>query len=413
MNSLSRRKACNSCIKGKRRCDLQHPACGRCVTKGVHCEYRSTRLHDPPPTSSPACQDQDYSLTDIVGPVHTDTSSSGLLYPFALTGYPLLPLGHLSEIFLSPDSWSLVRRISTTDQAFDASSLIKIVRTIQQWLKQWVLEGSTLFIHPHLYPGRLPSCLQDAYTSAAAYFLQNPSNKDITNPIIEERVSELLAEPTPSSLTDHLARVQALLVYQIICLFDGDDHQRSIAERRIPTLISWSSQMLECARISSEYIQLAQSGHGPQEPRQEALWKAWILGESVRRTWMIRTTIVAVYELLKWGRTSCAGGVKFTARAGLWEAPTAQRWVAACQQQDVLFLSGADANRLFVQTRPNEVDVFVHFILTVIFGLEAVVTWVRNTGYSQTGTTEDGLYTSLAFEEPRYRLCDDDSEAAA
>ncbi|KAB8070401.1 hypothetical protein BDV29DRAFT_180928 [Aspergillus leporis] len=213
------------------------------------------------------------------------------------------------------------------------------------------------------------------------------ANEDLINPIIEERVCKLLDEPTPTNLSGHLVRVQSLLVYQIICLFDGDIHQRSIGEKCIPTLALWSSQMLECARISSEYIQLAQGGYRPPEPREETVWKAWILAESVRRTWMMRATIVSVYELLKDGQSSCPGGVKFTARAGLWEASSAQSWVAACQQQDVLFLSGVDANRLFLQARPNEVDGFMHYILTVIFGSDAVMTWASSTGFTQAGTT--------------------------
>ncbi|KAF7589354.1 hypothetical protein BBP40_004434 [Aspergillus hancockii] len=394
MNSLTRRKACNSCIKAKRRCDLQHPACGRCAAKGVHCQYRSTRLHasengiNPSLDGVPAFQDAGVSLTGRIGPDTSRPENSVLWWSlFVVTGSSVFPLGPLNNIFLSPESWNIVRRVSNADQIFDASSLIKGIWTIRQWLRQWVLEGSTVFIHPRLYQGPLPHCLQDAFTSAATYFFKGLANEDVINSIIEERVCKLLDVPTPSNLSGHLVRVQALLVYQIICLFDGDVHQRSLGEKRIPTLALWSSQMLECARISSEYIQLAQGAFCPPEPREETIWKAWVLAESVRRTWMMRAIVVSVYELLKCGRTSCPGGVKFTARAGLWEASSAQSWVAACQQQDVLFLSVVDANRLFLQVRPNEVDGFMHFILTVICGLDAVVTWVSSTGFAQAGTT--------------------------
>lgn len=39
--SQTRRKACKDCVKGKRRCDLILPRCGRCVKRDVECVYVS------------------------------------------------------------------------------------------------------------------------------------------------------------------------------------------------------------------------------------------------------------------------------------------------------------------------------------------------------------------------------------
>src|SRR5438045_4050363 len=45
MLSASRQKACSACIKAKRKCDRQHPACKRCTSKQLDWQYESTRLH--------------------------------------------------------------------------------------------------------------------------------------------------------------------------------------------------------------------------------------------------------------------------------------------------------------------------------------------------------------------------------
>ncbi|KAK9321361.1 hypothetical protein V1517DRAFT_262527, partial [Lipomyces orientalis] len=99
-------------------------------------------------------------------------------------------------------------------------------------------KGSNPFIHSRLYRTRFPRCVQDAYTALSCYLHKTASNEDTIFQIIEDRAKHLLVEhgiPSADSLPEkvssnsftldsleHIARVQALLVYQILDLYDGD-----------------------------------------------------------------------------------------------------------------------------------------------------------------------------------------------
>jgi hypothetical protein len=203
--------------------------------------------------------------------------------------------------------------------------------------------------------------------------------------IIEERTSQLVTEhsslfhskPCGPNVVDYLAHVQALLVYQIIRLFDGDIRQRYAAESLIPVLSDWGLQMLNNARLSSEYISIAHTGTNyiATECFGEPVWSAWILAESIRRTWMMVVLTQCVYRFLQQGLTACPGVVMFTARAGLWDAPSALLWSEACRGRDMLFMSGTDVDRLLSDTCPDEVDGFVHFALPAMCRPEKIARW--------------------------------------
>lgn len=90
-----------------------------------------------------------------------------------------------------------------------------------------------------------------------------PSNQQTILQIVEERATKLVAEhsvpfahycsenlnSTAGSLDsfEHIARVQALLIYQVLCLYDGDIRLRHIAETHISVLYGWMEQMVEQA----------------------------------------------------------------------------------------------------------------------------------------------------------------------
>lgn len=182
-------------------------------------------------------------------------------------------------------------------------------------------------------------------------------------------------------MAEHLARVQALLVYQVIRLLSGDARQRSMAEELFPTLRGWSMQMLECALLSSQYVQQQQlsSNNGevinnaPAAQKRESEWQAWILAESVRRTWLVAGHTQCIYGLLRNGISACPGGLMFTTRAGLWQADSADEWWETCWQKDVLFCQSLETQtQLVKKARPDEVDDFGMFVLRIISEKEEV-----------------------------------------
>lgn len=199
-------------------------------------------------------------------------------------------------------------------------------------------------------------------------------------------MSKLLAEnnvPPADSLKD-LVHVQALLIYQVLYLYNGDICLRRVAESNIPVLYSWMEQMIEYARhevslgvslISSyhewEAADLRTSGH-----HGNLFWYSWILVECIRRTWLVASGIQGAYLVIKHRRAiPCQGGVMFTTRQEVWEAQLARSWETICSEVKVGLMQVADTARLFVEVSPANVDDFAMLILQATFGEERVEIW--------------------------------------
>jgi hypothetical protein len=255
------------------------------------------------------------------------------------------------------------------------------VGEIKRWLQLWIFENKTAFIHQRLYHGQLPRCIQDAYSACAVYFAKNAANEGMTFRIIEDKVGQLLqnqrAEPSMSMLGvfEHLTHVQALLVYQIIRLFDGDIRQRALAEQQIPTLHRWTKDMWDCGLVSGSKIALNSGAMVETHEDVDSTWREWILAESVRRTWLAANITQSVYLTLKQGWANCPGGVMFTAQTELWDAPSACRWAKACREYNHFFLHSLQADKLFTEARANEIGDFGRLILVVTYGLGRVENW--------------------------------------
>ena len=273
---------------------------------------------------------------------------------------------------------------------------------MDRWLTEWVEKGSNPFIHSRLYRTRFPRCIQDAYTVLSCYLHKTASNEQTILQIIEDRAKQLLAEhssPLADSLLEninsssvtldsleHIARVQALLVYQVLCLYDGDIRLRHIAESHIPVLNSWMQQMVEHAShavclggsvISSAHEQtvvgfsLTDIAHC-----ENLLWYSWIIAESIRRTWLVASGIQGAYLVMQQRRAiPCQGGMMFTTRQGVWEAQSARAWEKLCSEVNVGLMQVAETDKLFTEVAPEDVDDFTILILQATFGEERMERW--------------------------------------
>jgi hypothetical protein len=177
-----------------------------------------------------------------------------------------------------------------------------------------------------------------------------------------------------------------LLVYQILCLYDGDIRLRHVAESHIPVLNTWKQQMVENAShtaclgtfiTSSAHGQTAIGFSSPDSACSEnLLWHSWILAESIRRTWLVACGIQGTYLMIQKGQvTPCQGGMMFTTRQGVWEAQSALAWEKLCSEVNVGLMQVAMAEKLFAEVAPDDVDEFTNLILQAIFGEERTQRW--------------------------------------
>ncbi|KAK1241170.1 hypothetical protein MKX08_001144 [Trichoderma sp. CBMAI-0020] len=306
--------------------------------------------------------------------------------------------------FLLPESWVIVHQPASYQQSESLNgSLLDSTESILSWLQQWVNDCSCPFIHAHLYKDDLPSCIQNAFTATAAYFAKTAANKGLILRIIEGHCNALLdqleasldvGEDTIASSTfHHLARTQTLLIYQIIRLFDGDIRSRAQAENSMEFLLSWASQLWESASkdaalaiyekvsmttsvTTGRCSNVSDSNAFRVDGSVPALWRAWYVAESIRRTYVAIIFVQGMYQTLKQGWAFCPGGVSFTVKDGLWDSPSAHTWWELFLKDESPPAQSLQLERLLFENQPADVDTFVQPLLVASYGHERVDQWI-------------------------------------
>ncbi|CAK7234823.1 hypothetical protein SCUCBS95973_009064 [Sporothrix curviconia] len=219
--------------------------------------------------------------------------------------------------------------------------------------------GSCPFIHPFLYGDvngntpavrKMPSSVQVAFLALSSYVGRTTATAELVLDAVDAQAQQLLLQEAATALTyapsllEQLARVQALVVYQVIGLFDGNAHTRHLAEERRSTLCNWARQLYDSARQglaggSSTALPSAGSSDssdildGSMAAMQvlpgsdpARTWHFWILAESIRRIWIVADAVDTIYQAMQYGWRTPASSIACTARHGLWQARSAAEW---------------------------------------------------------------------------------------
>lgn len=298
--------------------------------------------------------------------------------------------------FLAPETWAIVHDgDASASEAVTRAQMKEYIGLAQSWMERWCSTGSNPFIHHRLYSSTFPTCVQVAYATLASYVHRTSANADIVLRIVEDRAAHLLHDngavldkfitnewacrddEQEIDLIHQLARVHALIVYQVIGLFDGDTRSRYLAEGRLGVQVNWASKLFRSAgsRLSTgQSIAPHFLGPKPMNAAQNR-WYLWIFSESIRRTWLVTLSMSCVFSALQQRWSACPGGIMFTTRSGLWGATTAAAWQKQCVDKDPAFLQRFDCATLFSTAKPEDVDEFGIAMLDMTFGREAVEQW--------------------------------------
>ncbi|KAH7139785.1 hypothetical protein B0J13DRAFT_448072 [Dactylonectria estremocensis] len=399
MRSTKQPKACGACTGGKRRCDRAQPVCGRCDEKDIECRYpptkrRRNQLH--------LIRGHGLNGSPVDGTPHVE----GLANPEGQTPDNLMfdldhwidPVINWNDFswFRHPGSWT-ISHVPSTIPCFSSAIFRDYSQNLVTWLSQWVATGHNPFIHRQLYADSgLPQSMRDAYASITVHSSKTHHNEAMVYQIMEANAATLLDSHCGVVMfldtRQHLARTQALLIHLALSLFSPSIGARAQAERNISTFLTWARQLWEAAsedpdlsdnprvRISDSKLQADAVADaifdGDPAPR---LWRAWVLAESIRRTWVLGTMTMGVYLTQKQGWCECSGGAKFTMRSDIWAAESALRWSQAVRKQDPLFSMSLECGDLVASTRAAAVDEFARHLLTVMYGLERVESWAART----------------------------------
>lgn len=418
--------ACSVCARSKRKCGRQMPSCARCADKGRSCVYPPSRRRaasSPRPLLSDALRGsvpgvEDGLFAEVAGNTSSRTANLILADDFMLDlAFPLLdsdfaapssPIQMPSapatraDWFLAPETWRISHRVDTSAaMPVGKAAMKKYVAVLQSWFERWVTTGSNPFIHSCLYRADSPACVQVAYATLASYIHRTPANTDTVLQIVEDRSNDLLREngailgsfgaekwadggEQDVDLSAQLTRLHALMVYQIIGLFDGDIRSRHVAEGHMAVQDSWASRLFHSAAKALSNTHAAAThlvGCLPTPSTySQQQWYLWILSESIRRAWLVAVSLSPVYSALQQRWAACPGSVMYSNRSGLWDAASATEWEKQCLESNLAFLQRFDCATLFDDAEVADIDEFGMAILDMTFNGELLEKWRDRSG---------------------------------
>jgi hypothetical protein len=305
-----RRKSCDACFQGRRKCDLNFPVCTRCQKNQKICHYiRSPPVpkeRDALDVSASALnwaldgtsrnpeqlrQDEDDTWDPAFNFDLQQSDLIGGFLPFSLPSF-LGNLGELQPVSGSTRSWEwVIEQLKSYPQSFAQCS-------------------ETTFIHKELYRNQLPPSIRTAFGVCSAHTCTNNGIGSMMFQILNAEAGELLMPPANVTLLEALSRMQAMVLYQIIRIYHGDLKQRILAERQESSVVALGLQLLHRADIELR--------------EEQATWENWILAESIRRTVMVTFMLYAIYSIFKHG--ICAAYptlsvLPVSTTQGIWNSP--------------------------------------------------------------------------------------------
>ncbi|KAK6612825.1 transcription factor cys6 protein [Botrytis cinerea] len=201
---------------------------------------------------------------------------------------------------------------------FMAKRLAMIPRAFAQ-------HGHTIFIHRMQFQQNPSVALYDAMSACALYHMRGAMNEAFVFGNLELKCQQLISSINANisfvTKTELLAAVQALLLYQMIRLFDGDIRLRAHAEFDEPNATSWAAQLnnMICHDHQNMVFDPNSTEMSIVTTGIDSNWNSWLVNESIRRTVLVTFMLNGVYNFLKLGYyTPTKSPQCFTAQAALW-----------------------------------------------------------------------------------------------
>lgn len=281
-NAVSLRRSCESCARGKRRCDQRWPRCTRCLDKGVDCQYLNIPLTA---TDVPR-----QSLKKEISPSHHITRSS-------------------------PPRIHLPLRIEIA-KVYDQSAIRFLVNGMRALPTTFAQSCKTSFVHPALYISGLPASIRDTHALCILNLkAESEDRKNIVIPLLRQKFAELYRRYSCTlSFEELLGYSQALLLIQCILALNEDD-QIQYSESVGTMLEGIGTRLWEQAPV--------------QLPPTLSRRHAWLLAESARRTIIVSLMLRSTYSLKTKNysaRTPFVDALSFDVRTELWDEDSEHTW---------------------------------------------------------------------------------------
>jgi hypothetical protein len=246
------------------------------------------------------------------------------------------------------------------------------VRQLKSYPEKLFREGKTPFIHPRAYDPLMPQPLQEAFCASALYLGKTDANEAMVWNLISGKVAQLMEPRVTWSVSEHLSCVQALIIFQIIRLFDGDIRQRADAEHHDETLAQWT-----------DHLALRTGATASSDSMLSATWESWVFEEVVCRTIIVSRMVQAMFSIQKFGYCTLVAAVtemSFTMQKAFWDAPTAIHWQRAVKEKSRLYATTMDFTEVLSTAAVDDIEELGVLMLVTYKGLDGVNEWIARTG---------------------------------
>ncbi|SPO06816.1 uncharacterized protein DNG_09510 [Cephalotrichum gorgonifer] len=249
----------------------------------------------------------------------------------------------------------------------------------------------TPWCHKEVFKSNMPKALEEAIASCALYVTKTEETSGFVMRTIINNISKLSKSPGPPTHRQTLARAQALGIYHILALFDGDIECRAVASSLVPEMEEASESLL--AYVTSPNSPSTLSANPPRDlplfplAETESFWRSWILHESTRRTWLFTNQLLVMYSFLtkRPGRMAACTtpeDLSWSLSGHLWRAANALDFSVAWGGRRQLVITMGRFAECLNQAQAEDLDDFGRMLLTCFMGEQQARGWMASRGGS-------------------------------
>ncbi|KAK5316239.1 hypothetical protein LTR70_006407 [Exophiala xenobiotica] len=266
-----------------------------------------------------------------------------------------------------------------------------IVTRVKGFTIDVATRNATPFLHRYLYRDHTPQCILSCFTASVLYANRTQANTAIVMRALHRNVRELVSAEISRAVAtpvEKLARTQALFLYQVIRLLDGDIILRAQGERDIPLLQTWLGDL---CKVRENLGDLTQLGASVVRRRPPGEWDRWIFAESVRRTILIAYSFITLYEAMKDPEKDgliplpyvlpqanrladdqgpWAYAHRWTLSRHLWEADSSFEFASTWKEKPHFVITNYSFEHFLECGRGEDVDEFAQLLLSVYMGVD-------------------------------------------
>lgn len=315
--SSSRRKACDHCVKAKRRCDGRKP-CATCTRKSLSCSLLAVCK------TSPKYADTEVSHYAADCGIEPDDSTNSWSFPTESGGEDAFA-DHvydtpLEKYVLPP--YTLVQ--------LTPFRLQKCIQGLQGCVASIAQEGCTLFLKTGFDDSDAKT---NTFLACTAYQSRTKHNQAILNNALTRGFIALVRSlQRRPPFREHLSTLQSVVIFQIMFYFGDNEELRSLAENHAEAVQRsvWHFQQ----SFISEVVFPSTTVDG--DNAQHTSYERWFLLESARRTILAHLFVKSAYGQVQNGYSDLVPSLAvlpLSIEGDLWEANTEEAWRSALQKR--------------------------------------------------------------------------------